>query len=53
MKNKKHAALILPDLRNGLRGSLWFSNGDRNVPGKLPIAVLRQVIDSSPPPYGS
>jgi hypothetical protein len=36
MKNNKRAALLLPDLRNGQRGSVWFAIEARNVPGTLP-----------------
>jgi len=37
MKNKKGAALALPDLRNGHRGSVWFAKEAGNVPGTLPV----------------
>jgi hypothetical protein len=47
MKNKKRVALALPDLRNGQRGSVWFSKDDRNVPGNLSAPLLWQSIELS------
>jgi hypothetical protein len=37
VKNIKRDAIKLPDLRNGVLGSLWFSKADGNFAGKSPL----------------
>ena len=41
MKNTKRDTIKIPDLRNGVLGSLWFSKADRNLAGGplLPAAI--------------
>ena len=47
MKNMSQAASKLPDLRNGHRGSVWFSNEGRNLPGLTPAPLLWQVANQA------